>query len=100
MEKKYPYRFEVTSGDSIREKSGKYADTDLYRFALVNSTTSSQVDFNRMGGAGASITGFDFNFYDRKLGKNYPRTRKASSFPLSTFRPVINTIVKKFKKDS
>jgi len=98
MADKYPFRYEVTSNDSITGKLGRYADTKLYRYALVISTHEAQAAMPNP--SSASVTGFDFNFYDRDLGRHYPRTRKGSSFPIMTFRPVINTIVKKFPKNS
>ncbi|HEX8331711.1 MAG TPA: hypothetical protein VF622_03770 [Segetibacter sp.] len=99
MSESYPYKYEFVDLKTIQNRTGKYADTRLYKFALVISMHSSTI--NKSQGASSSIglttTGFDFHFFDRDLIKNYPSTKRASSYPIMTFKPVINTIVKHFQ---
>jgi hypothetical protein len=97
MAEKYPYKYEFVPGEVITKREGKYADTKLYKYALMfSSHTSTQFDVQTHK-PGVTVTGFDFHFYDRELKKDYPATGKPSSYAHMTFEPVINTIVKKFK---
>jgi hypothetical protein len=96
MKKKYPYKYEFASYEAIHSKEDKYADTKLYKYALVifeNSASQTQPT----GMVVNAPAGYDFNFYNRDLDKDYPSTRKASGSAILTFEPVINTIVKKYK---
>jgi hypothetical protein len=99
MSEKYSYKYEFVSAATIRNREGKYADTKLYKYALVISSETTH--YTKMEGAatssGLTVTGFDFNFYDRESDKNYPKTKKASSWASMTFKPVINSIMKKFE---
>lgn len=96
MAEKYPYKYEFASLQTIKSKDGKYSDTKLYKYALmVTSHTINTRD--QTGRSGPSYVGFDYNFYDRESGKNYPVTGKGSSYAIMTFKPVINSIVKKFE---
>ncbi len=91
MAEKYPYKYEIVPLDIIKNREGKYANTKLYRYALVTTSHKSEKPGQ------PTVTGFDYNFYDRDLNKNYPATNKPSGFAIMTFEPVINTIVKKFQ---
>jgi hypothetical protein len=99
MNQKYPYKFEFVDFKTIKNREGKYADTKLYKYALVISSHSSTLTKAQGAStnAGLTTTGFDFNFYDRDLDKNYPATKRPSSYAITTFKPVINTIVKHFE---
>lgn len=95
MAEKYPYKYEFVDLTTIINHEGKYADTKVYKYALVNSSHTST---ERSTGYGSlTITGWDFNFYNRSNDKNYPKTNKSSSYPIMTFKPTINTIVQKFE---
>lgn len=99
MNEKYPYKYEFVSLSTIKNREGKYADTKLYKHALVitsHSNTMTKADGASTSG-GLTVTGFDFNFYDRSIDKNYPPTKKPSSYAVMTFKPVINTIIKKYE---
>ena len=97
MAEKYPYKYEFVSLETIKNRQGKYADTKLYKYALIfSSHTSTQFDVQTHK-PGLTVTGFDYHFYDRALSKDYPATGKASSYANMTFEPVINTIVKTFE---
>jgi hypothetical protein len=92
MEEKYPYKYEFVSTETIIEREGKYADTDIYRYALrITSHTTTYTNSNMV------TSGFDFYFYDRANDIKYPASNKASSYIFTTFQPVINTILKKYE---
>lgn len=97
MHEKYPYRYEFVSINTIKNREGKYANTKLYRYALV--FTSNIYGVHPVDGMNHSFgrIAFDFNFYDRESDKNFPPTHKPSSYASWTFKPVINTILKKYK---
>ncbi len=99
MAENYSNKYEIVDEAIIEQKAGKYANTNLYRFAL-RMTTGSEHITKAQGAstnAGISYSKFDFYFYDREAGKSYPTTRKESSNTMMLFKPVINTIVKKFE---
>lgn len=99
MSETYGNKYEFVDLSVIKNRDGKYANTKLYKYALVISSHTNTI--TKAEGASTSgglrVTGFDFNFYDRELDKNYPPTKRASSYAIMTFKPVINTIVKKFE---
>ncbi|MBP6430449.1 MAG: hypothetical protein KA319_01680 [Ferruginibacter sp.] len=99
MSENYGNKYEFVDLSVIKNREGKYANTKLYKYALVISSHTNTI--TKAEGASTSgglrVTGFDFNFYDRELDKNYPPTKRASSYAITTFKPVINTIVKKFE---
>ena len=108
MATKYPYEYEFASKSEIEMKGGKYSDLKRYKFAIVYSSERTVMPRSggySTGGSGqfvgapglVGVTGFDFNFIDRETGRRYPPTKRASSYPMMTFRPVINTIVERFK---
>src|SRR5204862_382551 len=80
MSEKYPYKYEFVDLKTIKDREGKYANTKLYRFALV--TTSHRATTTKADGASTSVgfvtTAYDFHFLDRDLVKNYPRTKEPS----------------------
>ncbi len=102
MSEAYPYRYEFVEKDIIENRVGKYADTTLYKYALVWSShfTPGSMVYGpdaRSTYRIAAVTGFDYNFYDRSSDKKYPKTQKSSSYAIMTFKPVINTIVAHFE---
>lgn len=98
MAEKYPYKYEFVSLYTIQNKEDKYADTERYKYALVitgHTYTSEEVN---TGKRGPTVTGFDYYFHNRDRNRNYPPTGKNSSYISMTFKPIINTILEKFKK--
>lgn len=98
MQEKYPYKYEFVSADDIEYKGKKYSDYQKYHFGLM----ISKGDYTYSGaaaGSGPNNTNtkdvYDFYFIDRASGKKYPVTKKFSSNPVMTFKPVINTILEK-----
>ncbi len=86
FKKYYNYRYEIVSTKEISEESGKYSDTTVYKYALLNSlssvTRTSGTPETRTTSTGTRIrnlptvttTMIDFHFYDRTTGKEYPET--------------------------
>ena len=109
MSTTYPYKYEFATNIQIANKIGKYADTKLYKYALMTFNRKDVVNYRyvdanniRAGGPmnrndPTTYKSVDFNFYDRDGDKNYPSTQRPSSSVMMTFKPVINTIVKKFE---
>lgn len=99
MMEKYPYKYEFVIMDTIKKATGKYADTTLYKYALVISRQDGRI--TRMGGASTNIglpaNTYDLNFYDRSLQKNYRSTQRPSGDPSVVFMGIINTILKKYE---
>jgi hypothetical protein len=96
MNENYPYKYEFVGLDDIKNRSGgKYANTKLYKYALVIYATRSTYTYTDR--STVVTAGYDYYFYDREISKNYRETGKASTWILVTFKPIINTIVKKFE---
>lgn len=97
MSQKYPYKYELVPLSIIQKREGKYANTKIYKWALVS--TSSSTALTKLTGASTN-TGVltsvdrDFNFYDRENDKNYRSTNRSQGPFKQTFQVVINTIVK------
>jgi hypothetical protein len=87
FKKFYSYRYQIASAKEIRDKNGKYADTSIYKFALLNSlgayshgttttvtnTTSAGTSSHSVSPSATSIM-IDFHFYDRSTGDEYRKT--------------------------
>ena len=98
MQEKYPYKYEFSTSDDIEYKGKKYSDYQKYPFGLMINKGSLTYTGGAAGtGPNNSNTGqvYDFYFMDRASGKKYPLTKKASSNPVMTFMPVINTILER-----
>jgi hypothetical protein len=91
LEEKYTYQYAMAETDDIVYKGGKYADKVKYPYALMYK------HFYKSTGQGGSYSVYDFYFLERATGTEYPLTSKSSSDPIMTFKPVINTILEKFK---
>lgn len=97
MHEKYPYRYEFVPIETIKSREGKYADTKLYKYALIfsyglNNTSPGSVKFPSF-----PEMLFDMRFYDRGSGKKLRATNYPLRSPSSVLKPVINTIVKKYQ---
>jgi hypothetical protein len=91
MKKTYPYRYEFVTIDKIRNTSEKYPNDTEFRYALVNYLYHLNTSKGPVGVE-------DFNFYDRMNAKSYPNSEKGSYKKIVTFKPLINTIVSRYKK--
>jgi len=99
MKEKYPFKYEFVTAATIKSKTGKYANTKIYKYALVLSMQNSTLNITKGVSTKTHLpaVGFDFNFIDRSTEKNYPTTNNTSSFAITTFKPVINTIIHKYE---
>lgn len=100
MDEKYPYKYEVVPLSKIKNKEGKYANTKLYKYALVSSRTTTPL--TKAQGASTNTgalndVSVDFRFFDRENDKNYRTTHRSQGPFKQTFQVVVNTIAKKFE---
>lgn len=93
LAEKYTYQYAFASMDDIVYTKGKFADLKKYPFGLMIK------HFYESHGSYGSISVYDFFFLDRTTGTEYPLTEKTSSNPVDLFKPIINTILEKFKKN-
>jgi hypothetical protein len=42
LKKYYPYKFEIVSMGDVRSNNSKYADTSIYKYAMLNNLTGVQ----------------------------------------------------------
>ena len=104
--KKYcPYKYEIVSPKDIMDTKGKYSDTSVYKYAVMNSlnsswhsTTTTTTISDNMGTRSSSVspsarsTSVDFHFYDRTAQKSYPNSGNATSlmnYTVAAFMDVI-----------
>ena len=110
LQENYPYKYEIVSIKEIVENPEKYADTMVYKYALLNSLTSYErrttTTITRKDNFGtntysispsADVTSIDFGFYNRVTGERYPNSGWHSSFIGMTMKKVTG-IIKKEKK--
>lgn len=88
MADKYPYRYEFVDKEVIENRTGKYANVKLYKYALIQTEGRKPAVISK-----GEIWGDDFCFYDRENNKKYPPTHRESSNTMMLFKPIINTIV-------
>ena len=93
LDKKYIYQYALSSKEDIINLKGKYADIKKYPFALMNK------HFYESHRTYGTISVYDFYFLDRTTNIEYPLTQKTSSNPVDLFKPVINTILEKYKSN-
>lgn len=97
MAEKYPYKYEVVSLANIKNRSGQYADTKKYRWALQSTVTYNRIA-TEGGKSSQTVANRDFNFYDRLNDKSYNSTGRSKGSFKRTLTVVLNTIVKHFSK--
>ena len=99
IEEKYPFPFEVISEKVIESNSAKYSDVKKYRFVLLwSSATTSKFGRDASGNVGTSNAWVMFGYFkDRSTGISYPTTQKRNVYGQIGYKPVINSIGKKFK---
>jgi hypothetical protein len=114
MQRLYPYKYEFVSGNQVSANT-KYANTDVYRYVIMENTGSVGIDHNMPGPgpnpnnpqayrAGQNTGGkqfgralHDFHIYDRKLDKSYSPTGHPNSLVVEVFSPMINTMAQYLK---
>jgi hypothetical protein len=93
FKKYFPYRYEIVSPKEIKSNSGKYSDTSVYRYALMNNVASFEHDPVH---SIHTIEIIDFGFYDRVTTQQYPQT--GNGFPQIKYTVVALTeLIKKSK---
>jgi hypothetical protein len=103
MQANYPYKYEIVSMKDIAENPEKYADTAVYKYALISSlssyehsttTTVTRGSNSHSVSPSANVTSIDFAFYDRVTGTRYPDSGWHSSFIGMTMKKVLGIIKK------
>jgi hypothetical protein len=105
-----PYKYEIVSPKDIYEKRGKYADTSVYKYAILNSlnsvwnTTKTTTTITDNTGThstsvspSARTTYIDFGFYDRTKDNRYPNSG-ASTAHIDYTVAAFMAIIKKSKR--
>ena len=78
--KNYRGKYEIVSPNMVLNKTGKYADTELFKFAFL---------WEKKDGLTKPIG----HFYDRSLNKVYPSTTKNNRYQIkNAYKSYINTI--------
>jgi len=91
MSENYTYKYEFVDKATIENRTGKYQDTKLYKYALIQTEGRRPVVIEK-----GEIWGGDFCFYDRENNKQYPPTKKECSNTMMLFKPIINTIMSRY----
>lgn len=91
MSENYTYKYEFVDKATIENRAGKYQDTKLYKYALIQTEGRRPATI-----AKGEIWGGDFCFYDRANNKQYPPTKRESSNTMMLFKPIINTIMSRY----
>lgn len=110
LQKYCPYKYEIVSVKDINERTGKYADLSIYKYAVLNSlssykhtTTTTVIRKDNVGthtttvSPSATTTLIDFYFLDRATGNNYSKSGNPTSRINYTMAAFMETI-KKAKK--
>jgi hypothetical protein len=87
LKENYPYKYQIVTRKDIMDNS-KYADTSIYKYALLNhlkfSTHTRPETISatgmRSGGTTVTTTYIDFHFYDRTNSSEYQLTGKSSPY--------------------
>lgn len=88
-----PYKYEIVSLKDIYDNVNKYADTSVYKYAILNSltitrrtTTTTTTMTDNLGNKNsfsvspsARTTMIDFGFYDRVNDKGYPHSGNSTA---------------------
>jgi hypothetical protein len=96
FKKYFPYKFEVASPKEIMSNPAKYADTSVYRYALMNNVA---VWAQGVTNPTRTLETVDFAFYDRVTRQQYPKTGNA--FPQIKYTVVaLSELIKKAKGEA
>lgn len=107
LQEHYPYKYEIVPMEEIMENPAKYADTNVYKYALICSlnsyerSTTTTITTRDISGThshsvspSANVTSIDFYFYDRVTGEHFPESGWHSSFIGMTMKKVTGIIKK------
>lgn len=92
LKEKYPFQYKIVNKTAILDEGGEYADTELYRFAVMGKES------NIRWSNGKTTTSFDYYIFDRKEKKGYPVTARPAGFIQLPFETLINTIIESRKE--
>ena len=103
LKKYYPYKFEIVSMEDINSKNSKYADTSIYKYAMLNSltgvqhTTYTTIKYENGNqhtlSPSATTTYISYHFVDRTNNKVYGESYK-SAWLKTAVEAFANTIKK------
>lgn len=91
MAKEYSYKYEFIDAKNLQENPDKYADKNIYRFALMSSLSFSNIHENQPSRSALNVGSFDYHFIDRANNKVYPNSGIGSSWASMTFKKIIKT---------
>ena len=94
MAKSYPYKYEFADTKDLSAGNSRYADKNIYHFALVCSYSSHDIHQGDASQRPLQVGAFDYNFVDRLKDKEYPKSGIASSWASMTFKKIIETCLK------
>lgn len=92
LKEKYPFQYKIVKKTAILDAGGEYADTELYRFAIMGKESNIQWS------SGKTTVSFDYYIFDRKEKKGYPVTAHPAGFIQLPFETLINTIIESRKE--
>ncbi len=103
FKKYYPYKFEIVSPEEISSNNVKYADTTVYKYAILNKLqgvrhTSNYTTYSSNGGQhtlspSATTTYLSYSFLDRVNNKQYNNSYQ-SPYLKSAVEAFANTVMK------
>lgn len=99
LQKNYLHPYEVVAKSEIDNKSGKYADTKKYPFAVLWRDSESIHYSQNSNGTSSNMPEYDLygHFVDRSTGNAYPETKKINNYGQVGYVPFFNSIIKHFK---
>lgn len=92
--KRYTWKYEIVDKETILGSKGKYADRQIYQFAVmwINEESPSHSTFSG-GGTTTSFSGSQYDmgghFLDRYTVKEYPTTKKYNNYGWKGFVPFL-----------
>jgi hypothetical protein len=103
LKKYYPYRFEIVSMEDARSNDSKYADTTIYKYAILNNltgvrhttyTTMTYENGNQHTlSPSATTTYISYRFFDRTNNREYGDSYK-SAWLKTSVQAFANTVKK------
>lgn len=94
MKKKYRFKYEFVDFKDLTDSTGRYADKNIYRFAMAYSYDMHRMSGMEPGRPSSSISMFDFHFIDRLKGKSHAPSGIGSSWASVTFKKMMEAVLK------
>ncbi len=101
VEKHYGGKYEVVDEKTIKSDQGKYADKDVYRYAILWRINNGKSSSTHNYYSPSTITTVSYSdpqldwyghFFDRQTGKEYSETRKINNYGRKGYIPFFNSI--------